>query len=36
MMMLMQNIQEEIYELMKSNQSLTMKDIMKILNISEG
>ena len=30
------NIQEEIYELLKSNQSLTMKDIMKILDISEG
>ena len=30
------NIHEEIYELMKSNQTLTMKDIMKILNISEG
>ena len=30
------NIREEIYELIKSNPSLTMKDIMKILNISEG
>ncbi len=30
------NIQEGIYELLKSNKLLTMKDIMKILVISEG